>query len=267
MSAELVREMKCRISSLALAAPYCRGRRVTHQQGQKHSSTLLGVTSNTRTSKWDRATDIPLMLASFAFLIAYAVPIIWPDISPATRAVCDVTTWSVWGFFVVDYVTRLLLADNRLLYVKGHLLDLAVIALPLLRPLRLLRLVTMLRFLDNRATMKLRGRMMIYVLGGSALLGFVGALAVLDAERRVPGANIGTFEEACWWAVTTMTTVGYGDFYPVTGTGRLAAVGLMIGGIAILGTVTASLASWMVERIREDEESSPASQRISPEAG
>ena len=50
-----------------------------------------------------------------------------------------------------------------------------------------------------------------------------------------------------------MTTVGYGDLYPVTGLGRLAAIGLMLGGIAILGTVTASLASWMVERIREEE--------------
>ncbi len=51
-----------------------------------------------------------------------------------------------------------------------------------------------------------------------------------------------------------MTTIGYGDYYPVTGTGRLAAVGLMLGGIAILGTVTATLASWMVERIREEEQ-------------
>ena len=194
------------------------------------------------------------MVASFAFLVAYAVPIIWPGVSPAVQIACEVTTWTVWGSFVVDYAVRLVLAEDRFAWVRAHLVDLAVIALPLLRPLRLLRIVTMLRFLDDRATMKLRGRMMSYVLGGSTLLGFVGALAVLDAERDYPGANITAFADAMWWAVTTMTTVGYGDYFPVTATGRLAAVGLMTGGIAILGTVTASLASWMVERIREEDQ-------------
>lgn len=197
------------------------------------------------------------MAASLIFLVAYAIPIIWPAISNGLRFACDVATWTVWLFFVIDYVVRLVLSEQRLQWAKSHLLDLAVIALPLLRPLRLLRIVTMLRFLDSRATMKLRGRMMSYVLGGSALLGFVGALAVLDAERGQPDANILAFGDAMWWAVTTMTTVGYGDYYPVTGVGRLAAVGLMIGGIAILGTVTASLASWMVERIRDEEQSLP----------
>ncbi len=212
------------------------------------------MTSNSRIAEWDRATDIPLMAAAFTFLVAYAIPIIWPDVEPRFVIACEVATWIVWAFFVVDYAVRLVLARDRLRWVRSHLLDLAVIALPLLRPLRLLRLVTMLRFLDSRATMKLRGRMMSYVLGGSALLGFVGALAVLDAERGTPGANIETFGDAMWWAVTTMTTVGYGDHFPVTGSGRLAAVGLMIGGITILGTVTATLASWMVERIRDEEQ-------------
>lgn len=193
------------------------------------------------------------MIASFAFLAAYAIPIIWPGIPASAHLTCEIITWAVWGAFVADYMVRFVLAERRVLYVRSHLLDLAVIALPLLRPLRLLRLVTMLRFLDNRATMRLRGRMMSYVIGGSTLLGFIGALAVLDAERHTQGANITTFSDAIWWAVTTMTTVGYGDHFPVTGMGRLAAVGLMLGGIAILGTVTASLASWMVERIRDEE--------------
>ncbi|MGO1489299.1 MAG: potassium channel family protein [Arachnia sp.] len=193
------------------------------------------------------------MVAAIAFLAAYAVPIIWPGVPHSLEVVCEVTTWSVWVCFVIDYGVRPALAEDRTAWFRSHLLDVAVIALPLLRPLRLLRLVTMLRFLDSRATMKLRGRMMSYVLGGSPLLGFVGALAVLEAERHDPHANITAFGDAMWWAVTTMTTVGYGDYFPVTGTGRLAAVGLMIGGIAILGTVTATLASWMVERIREEQ--------------
>lgn len=124
-----------------------------------------------------------------------------------------------------------------------------IIALPLLRPLRLLRLVTLLSVLNKRATSGLRGQVAVYVAGGAGLLATCGALAVLDAERANPDANILNFSDAIWWAVTTMTTVGYGDRYPTTGQGRLIATGLMIGGIAILGVVTATLASWLVEHV------------------
>jgi voltage-gated potassium channel len=56
-----------------------------------------------------------------------------------------------------------------------------------------------------------------------------------------------------WWALTTIATVGYGDRYPVTGQGRLVAAGLMVAGIAVLGVVTASIASWLIEKVREVE--------------
>jgi voltage-gated potassium channel len=81
----------------------------------------------------------------------------------------------------------------------------------------------------------------------------VGGLAILDAERANPEANITTSADAWWWAATTVTTVGYGDRYPTTGIGRLVAVALMICGIALLGAVTATLASWLVERIKVEE--------------
>jgi len=193
-----------------------------------------------------------LTAAAVGFLAAYAVPIIWPESPAAIRDTCEVLTWLVWGAFALDYVARLVLSQDRRAYVRRHLLDLAIIALPLLRPLRLLRLVTMLKFIDASATNRFRGRILTYVLGGASLLGFVGALAVLDAERETPGGNIDTFGDALWWAFTTMTTVGYGDRYPVTTMGRFVAVGLMVGGVTILSTVTAMLASWMVERVRAD---------------
>ena len=96
--------------------------------------------------------------------------------------------------------------------------------------------------------------MVIYVVGGASLLAFCSALAVLDAERNSQEANIVDFGDAIWWAVTTMTTVGYGDHYPVTGVGRLVGFGLMVGGIALLGTVTATLASWLVEAVAAEKE-------------
>jgi voltage-gated potassium channel Kch len=100
----------------------------------------------------------------------------------------------------------------------------------------------------------LRGRVAIYVAGGASLLAFCAALAVLDVERSSPDANIRDFGDAIWWTVTTMTTVGYGDHYPVTSVGRVVAFGLMLGGIALLGTVTATLASWLVETVAAEKE-------------
>lgn len=81
----------------------------------------------------------------------------------------------------------------------------------------------------------------------------MASLAVLDAERGKTGSNINSVGDALWWSVTTMTTVGYGDHYPVTTQGRLVAVGLMVGGIALIGVVTASIASWLIAQVRSVE--------------
>lgn len=67
---------------------------------------------------------------------------------------------------------------------------------------------------------------------------------------------ITSFGKALWWSITTVTTVGYGDLYPVTSTGRVIAALLMVGGISLIGVVTASLASWIVQRVAEEDAAS-----------
>jgi voltage-gated potassium channel len=168
---------------------------------------------------------------------------------------------ATWLLFAIDYVVRLALADQRWHYFWRHLLDLAIVALPLLRPLRLLRLLMLLRTLNRRAANSLHGRIALYLASGTALLILCASLAVLDAERGHDGASIQTLPDALWWSMTTITTVGYGDAFPVTGQGRLVAVGLMLGGIALLGTVTASIASWLIDRVRQTEEASETATR------
>lgn len=108
----------------------------------------------------------------------------------------------------------------------------------------------------------MRGRILLYTITGSALLVYVASLAILAQERDHPGATITSFGKALWWAITTVTTVGYGDLYPITFTGRLIAVSLMIGGISLIGVVTASLASWIVERVSETHTASTAAPNI-----
>lgn len=149
----------------------------------------------------------------------------------------------------MDYAANLYLAPRRRQWFIRNLHELVILILPALRPLRLLRLVSLLRILHRTGGNVLRGQIVTYVLASAVLLVYAGGLAVLDSEENAAGSNITNFWDALWWAMTTITTVGYGDHYPVTAIGRLVAAGLMIGGVAVLGVVTASVASWMVEHV------------------
>lgn len=216
------------------------------------------LSDDDRREHWERTTEWPLTITALVFLLAYAWPILDPRLPPSRESLTEVVGWVAWAAFAVDYVVRLVLSTHRWDFVRRNLLDLAVVALPLLRPLRLLRLVTLLVALNRRAGGSLRGRVSIYVAGSALMAMFVAALGVLDAERNATGANIRSFGDALWWSAETVTTVGYGDRYPVTTEGRIIAAGLMLGGIALIGTVTATLASWIIERVRQIEDSAQA---------
>ena len=203
--------------------------------------------------RFERRTEWPLAVLALVFLVAYAWPILQPGISSSWRHACTVTDYVIWVVFVVEFITRLVLTDRRGQYAVRHVPDVLMVALPMLRPLRLLRFLVLLRMLNRRATASLRGRVVIYVVASAGMVLLIGALAMLEAERRNPQANIKTFGDALWWAVTTMSTVGYGDRFPTTGDGRFIGAGLMVAGIALLGVVTASIASWLIEQVRNVE--------------
>jgi voltage-gated potassium channel len=197
--------------------------------------------------------DWPLTMTALIFLAAYASQVIG-RIEGSAAIWLEAIMWATWGIFAVDYVANLWLAADRSSWFVRNLHELLSVALPFFRPLRLLRLVTLLSVLHRTLGDTLRGRVVTYVAGSATMLVFVGALAVLDVEQSAPDAKILTFGDALWWAITTITTVGYGDMYPVTPLGRVVAAALMMSGIAVLGVVTASIASWLVQRVEDTAE-------------
>ena len=209
------------------------------------------IIPGTRLRAWERATEWPLASAAVVFLGAYAWEVL-TNTQGGAKEIAELVIDGVWALFGVDYLVRLALAPSRGRWFLRHLPDLAIIVLPFLRPLRLLRLVTLVSVMQRSAGTALRGRITLYTLGSTALLIFTSALAVLEAERHEPGSSIRSFGQALWWALTTFTTVGYGDSVPASTQGRFIAALLMIGGVALAGVVTATLASWIVSLVEEE---------------
>lgn len=213
-----------------------------------------------RFDRWTKCTEWPMALTAIIFTAVYAYVVIgnlrlteidWPE------HVMD----AVWVVFAVHYLVSLVLAPNTGRWFITHLHELAIVLLPPLRSLRMLRLVTLISALRRTAGSALRGKVTVYVVFTSLLLVLVSALAILDAEQNAVGSNITNFGDAVWWSLVTITTVGYGDHYPVTEMGRIIAAGLMICGLGLIGSVTAAVASWFVEKIQEtkhEDEEQPA---------
>lgn len=207
---------------------------------------------------WHRHTQVLLMLASFAYLAVYSWRVIG-DLQGTAHVVATLVILVTWAVFIVDYLVRLSLAQNRAKWFRTHLGTLAIAVIPVFRLVLLLQALTHLPGMRPSAGTRLRTQIMVYGAGAGALLIYFASLAVLEAERHAPGSNIQTFGEAVWWSCVTITTTGYGDFYPVTPVGRSVGVGVMFSGIALSGIITATLASWVLERAtRNRDDAEPA---------
>jgi voltage-gated potassium channel len=207
---------------------------------------------DSRQARWEQRTELPLSAASLAFLAAYAVLVLSPD-----REVALVVLLGVWLLFALDYGVRWRLSGQGPRFVRTHWLDTLVVLLPLLRPLRIVKLYEAVQRRHGRPRLPLHGRVITYAGISVALLGFAGALAVYQQERGAAGASMRTFGDAVWWTCATLSTVGYGDITPVTPLGRVIAVGMMACGLALLGAVTGSFSSWLIQVFSREGEGPP----------
>ena len=208
-------------------------------------------------ARWERWMEWPLLILGLLFLVVILLPLATP-LSPETLTFLDWVNWALWTAFAIDYFVRLYLALERWHFVKTHVFDLIIVVVPAFRALRVLRLISVLLVSLRRARDLNYLVLPVYVGVITAVLVGVSAVLVYDAEGTNPDSPISTLGDAVWWAFTTVTTVGYGDEYPVTPLGRTLGVLLMLSGIALIGSLTASAAAWLTNTRREAEHESAA---------
>jgi voltage-gated potassium channel len=214
--------------------------------------------------RFSRAVDGPLTVLALAMIPLIVLPLVM-NLSPAMERAFLAIDYLIWAIFAAEYAIKLYLTPNRRQFVLGHIPDLIIVVVPMLRPLRILRSVRLLRLLRlarlaafattglHEARGILRHRGLNWVLLIVLVLNLVAAAAVLEFECDHPEGNISSYPDALWWAVTTITTVGYGDRFPMSPAGRGVAVVLMIAGIALFGVITATIAAYFVEQKAEDD--------------
>jgi voltage-gated potassium channel len=200
---------------------------------------------------WERRTAQLLAGFGLIFLVVYSLYVLVVEPADWLFAVLVIAGVVSWLAFFVDMAARIALTDRgrRWRFIGTHPLDVLSLAIPLVRVIRVAGLLKHIPLFRGGSGNAVRGSVIAHAAIYAILYVYAIALAALSFERDAPGASITTFGDAVWWALVTITTVGYGDTVPVTGVGRVLAIMLMGGGLVIVGTISAIVVSVITERI------------------
>lgn len=203
----------------------------------------------------ERLLEGPMLIASLLFVPVILGPFV-ADLRTRSENQLLLTGALLWLAFAIEFLWLLYLAPSRGEMVRTHKIDLLVLLIPVLRPLQILRLAPAASAVRRtlRSVTEVVGRPGIpqYFVATLAAI-VIGAWFGLIFERGQAGASLDDFGTALWWSFVTVTTVGYGDHFPVTGPGQVVAVVLMIVGIGGISLITASVAALFIDDEVEDE--------------
>lgn len=196
------------------------------------------------------AWELTMAVLAIAFVIVgFAVD----AADAASRPALEAADTALTVVFVAEFASRFLAAFDRRAYLRGHWIDLIAL-IPVVRGVRVLRLLRLLRLIRAfagvyRALLHVermarhRGLAWLFVTWLAVMV--VCSIFLYAAENGVNEA-IASPLDALWWGIVTLTTVGYGDVYPVTPEGRIAASVLMLLGIGLFSAITATVTSFML---------------------
>ena len=193
-----------------------------------------------------------LTFLALAFLFAYSYPAFVVEVSPSLQPTLDGIQWVSWVAFAADLVFGIYKSANKVQFLKRHPLEILAVILPFLRPLRLLRVISLGTLVFEKVNLGKSIGISFKVIVTALFLTYLAGIEITMVERGEPGATIQNVGDGFWWAITTLTTVGYGDIYPTTTEGRFIAVGLMVSGICVLGVISATVAAWFVKLTQDD---------------
>lgn len=202
-----------------------------------------------KSAAWN-LTVLILSLLSLGFIAAISFKWVSRDIAD----ILAIGDFAICCVFLIDFVISLSRAESKIRFLKWGWIDLisSIPSLPFLRWGRLARVFRILRVLRglrsgaqvHRMLKQSRAKSAFCFVGLTSFIAVImGGILILEFESGESG-NIKNGPDALWWAFVTMTTVGYGDFYPVSVGGRTVAVILMLVGIGLFGTFTGYVASW-----------------------
>jgi voltage-gated potassium channel len=224
--------------------------------------------------RWRAATDVPLVVLAVGTLPLLLLEIERDLLPDHDRVFLDVVNLVVLAAFATDYVVELVVAEDRRRHVRTEWASLLIVlaqviallpglvgmaALRGLRGGRALRLGVMaVRLLAVGGAVTRRGDGLLrrhaagLAIGTAGLTWITAAVAFTLTEDVGEGRRIGSFFDALWWSTCTLTTVGYGDVYPVTGVGRMVGAVTMVVGVAAFAVVTAKVAEVLVRPPADD---------------
>ena len=193
--------------------------------------------SSDRLEWLERISELPLMLLSFVLIPVLTGLYFW-ELSPLEERIYSLAQIVVWAAFAVTFLAKLALAPNKLRYIRRNWLEALLVILPIIRPLRIVRaFVWIARDISRMNRLVTFESLFAYGIGTVLL----AATIVTTVERNAEGANIQSFPDALYWTLVTVSTVGYGDHFPITVVGKFTAVFLMFFGIGIFGGIIAKI--------------------------
>lgn len=202
-----------------------------------------------RTLAWEDRTAWPLFALSLAFFAAWVWLLAEPALDPGIRAALTALVSVAWAVFIADFVVRLALSGAPRPFLRTRWFEALSLLVAALRPFVIIAYIWRLPWFRASAARQ-RARLVLMVTMFTFLFVFTGSTLVWLAERHDPRASIVDLGDAVWWGFSTIATVGYGDFVPVTLAGRTIAVGLMMGGLVVLGVTSATVISALNDQIR-----------------
>jgi voltage-gated potassium channel len=197
----------------------------------------------------ERTTKYPMALIGLAWLVL-GIAVLTTDGHGSASVALVATLFVLWAVVLVEYLVRLVVTPDRRGYLKRRWAEPATVVVPPLQGWHVVgmeKMSLLLREAELRVETILKHHSLFRVLIAVGATLFLGAWLVLLFEENAKGSNIHNYPDALWWAFVTVTTVGYGDRFPVTGGGRTVAVILMLVGIGLIGVLTATVASVFIK--------------------